>query len=335
MKRQIASLMFVLSACVAFGQMKPPQQTDTLYIHSVKYNYADIRQENWPCEVIYKSTTSFRIGEDEFFVKSVDKFVSEITFYVSPAGDTRQYKLLYEEEYNGDIRVTFSGYEFLCRTRPLAVSVPEPQQTVSESVTFQLADREANGVLPVPSYDGTVSGTVVVQVWVDNYGQVQKAVAGVEGTTISDQAIWQAARKAALGAHFNMSADAPALQEGTITYMFGEEEVDEGEAIPFQLVEEKPSFQGSDANRFSNWVNQHLNYPEAAKKKGVQGRVTLHFTIGSDGSVRNVRVLRGVDPALDSEAVRVVSMSPKWEPGKQRGKPVPVTYTFPVIFQVR
>lgn len=335
MKRLIASLMFVLSACVAFGQMKPPQQTDTLYIHSVKYNYADIRQENWPCEVIYKSTTSFRIGEDEFFVKSVDKFVSEITFYVSPAGDSRQYKLLYEEEYNGDIRVTFSGYEFLCRTRPLAVSVPEPQQIVSESVTFQLADREVNGVLPVPSYDGTVSGTVVVQIWVDNYGEVQKAVAGVEGTTISDQAIWQAARKAALGAHFNMSADAPALQEGTITYMFGEEEVDEGEAIPFQLVEDKPSFQGRDANEFSKWVNQRLVYPEEAKNNGVQGRVTLQFTVGKDGTIRNVRVLRGIDPALDREAVRVVSMSPKWKPGKQRGAPVPVTYTFPVIFQVR
>ena len=188
--------------------------------------------------------------------------------------------------------------------------------------------------MPVPSYDGTVSGTVVVQVWVDNYGQVQKAVAGVEGTTISDQAIWQAARKAALGAHFNMSADAPALQEGTITYMFGQEEVDEGEAIPFQLVEEKPTFQGGDSNQFSKWVNQRLIYPEIAKEKGVQGRVTLQFTVEKDGTVTKVKVLRGVDPSLDKEAVRVVSMSPKWKPGKQRDRAVPVTYTFPVIFQL-
>ena len=335
MKRLIASLMFVLSACVAFGQMKPPQQTDTLYIHSVKYNYADIRQENWPCEVIYKSTTSFRIGEDEFFIKSADKLGTEVTFYVSTHKDTKQYKLLYRESYYGDIKITFSGYEFSCRTMPQTVSVPESQKTVSKSAELQLVGRKVNGVLPVPSYDGTVSGTVVVQIWVDNYGKVQKAVAGVEGTTISDQAIWQAARKAALGAHFNMSADAPALQEGTITYMFGEEEVDEGEAIPFQLVEDKPGFQGRDANEFSKWVNQRLVYPDDAKKNGVQGRVTLQFTVGKDGTIRNVRVLRGIDPALDREAVRVVSMSPKWEPGKQRGEPVPVTYTFPVIFQVR
>ena len=114
-----------------------------------------------------------------------------------------------------------------------------------------------------------------------------------------------------------------------------EEEVVEEEAIPFQLVEEKPSFQGGDANQFSKWVNQRLVYPEIAKENGVQGRVTLQFTVEKDGSVTKVKVLRGVDPSLDKEAVRVVSMSPKWKPGKQRDRAVPVTYTFPVIFQLR
>ena len=113
-----------------------------------------------------------------------------------------------------------------------------------------------------------------------------------------------------------------------------EEEVEE-EAIPFQLVEEKPSFQGGDANTFSKWVNTRLEYPEIAKENGVQGRVTLQFTVEKDGTVTKVKVLRGVDPSLDKEAVRVVSMSPKWKPGKQRDRAVPVTYTFPVIFQLR
>ncbi len=113
-----------------------------------------------------------------------------------------------------------------------------------------------------------------------------------------------------------------------------EEEVEE-EAIPFQLVEEKPSFQGGDANQFSKWVNGKLNYPEIAKENGVQGRVTLQFTVEKDGTVTKVKVLRGVDPSLDKEAVRVVSQSPKWKPGKQRDRAVPVTYTFPVIFQLR
>ena len=114
-----------------------------------------------------------------------------------------------------------------------------------------------------------------------------------------------------------------------------QEEVVEEEAIPFQLVEEKPSFMGGDANQFSAWVNKRLVYPEIAKEKGVQGRVRLQFTVEKDGSVTKVKVLRGVDPSLDKEAVRVVSMSPKWKPGKQRDRAVPVTYTFPVYFQLR
>lgn len=114
-----------------------------------------------------------------------------------------------------------------------------------------------------------------------------------------------------------------------------EEEVVEEEAIPFQFVEEKPSFMGGDANTFSKWVNERLVYPEIAKENGVSGRVTLQFTVNTDGSVSNVKVLRGVDPSLDKEAVRVVSMSPKWTPGKQRDRAVKVTYTFPVIFQLR
>lgn len=113
------------------------------------------------------------------------------------------------------------------------------------------------------------------------------------------------------------------------------EEVVEEETIPFQLVEEKPKFQGGDANDFSKWVNQRLVYPEIAKENGVQGRVMLQFTVGTDGAVSNVKVLRGVDPSLDKEAVRVVSQSPKWTPGKQRDRKVKVTYTFPVIFQLR
>ena len=72
-----------------------------------------------------------------------------------------------------------------------------------------------------------------------------------------------------------------------------------------------------------------------AKENGVQGRVTLQFTVEADGRVTNVRVLRGVDESLDKEAVRVVSSSPKWKPGKQRDRAVKVTYTFPVIFQLR
>lgn len=113
-----------------------------------------------------------------------------------------------------------------------------------------------------------------------------------------------------------------------------EEEVEE-EEVPFAIVEQKPTFQGGDANTFTKWVFSKIVYPEIAKENGVQGRVTLQFTIETDGSVKNVKVLRGVDSSLDKEAVRVVSSSPKWKPGMQRNKPVRVKYTFPVVFQLR
>ena len=84
----------------------------------------------------------------------------------------------------------------------------------------QLAGRTHNGSLPRPSAPGQQVGKVVVDIWVDNYGMVQKAVAGAEGTTVTDKDLWNEARKAAMKASFNMSADAPAMQKGTITYIF-------------------------------------------------------------------------------------------------------------------
>lgn len=114
----------------------------------------------------------------------------------------------------------------------------------------------------------------------------------------------------------------------------GEEEVVEEEEIPIAIVEEKPKFQGKDANEFTKWVATQIVYPQVAAENGVQGKVFVAFTIGTDGSVSNVQVLRGVDSSLDKEAVRVVSSSPKWTPGKQRNKPVKVKYSFPVNFQL-
>ena len=113
-----------------------------------------------------------------------------------------------------------------------------------------------------------------------------------------------------------------------------EEEIEE-EEIPYVFVEQKPSFRGGDANSFSKWVASKLVYPEIAKETGIQGRVMVAFSINTDGSVSNVRVTRSLDPALDKEAVRVISSSPKWTPGKQRDRAVKVSYSIPVIFQLR
>jgi len=116
---------------------------------------------------------------------------------------------------------------------------------------------------------------------------------------------------------------------------YEEEEAVEEEEIPLAIVEEKPSFMGGDENTFTKWVHERIIYPEVAKENGVQGRVVLTFIVDADGYVKNVTVLRGVDPSIDKEAVRVVSSSPRWKPGRQRDRNVRVRYNFPLNFQLR
>ena len=110
---------------------------------------------------------------------------------------------------------------------------------------------------------------------------------------------------------------------------------DTTQAVPYNQIEVKPTFNGGSALEFSKWVNENLQYPESAKNAGVQGRITLQFTVGTDGKVGDVRILRGIDPDLDAEALRVVSSSPAWTPGYVKGKPVKVMYTFPLVFRLR
>ena len=98
---------------------------------------------------------------------------------------------------------------------------------------------------------------------------------------------------------------------------------------------QKPGFNGGDANEFSKWVSENVRYPEKCRQSKVQGRVTVQFTVTEEGKVTDVKVLRGVNAELDKEAVRVVSGSPLWTPGRdENGEAVSVSYVFPVIFKI-
>ncbi len=105
--------------------------------------------------------------------------------------------------------------------------------------------------------------------------------------------------------------------------------------LPFMMVEIKPAFMGGDENTFTRWVAERLVYPAEARASKIQGRVILQFRINEQGIVKDVKVVRGVNKFLDEEAVRVVSLSPVWTPGKHKGESVSVVYVFPVIFQLR
>lgn len=102
----------------------------------------------------------------------------------------------------------------------------------------------------------------------------------------------------------------------------------------FDMVEQMPVFPGGTPE-LMKYIASHLKYPTIAQENGVQGRVTCQFVVGSDGVVRDVQVLRSLDPYCDKEAVRVILSMPHWIPGKQNGRPVAVKYTVPITFRLQ
>lgn len=110
--------------------------------------------------------------------------------------------------------------------------------------------------------------------------------------------------------------------------------VEETKVYDLANVEQKPSFKGGEAAMFK-WLGEHINYPAAAAEEGASGKVQVQFIVSKSGKVTNVKVVRGKHPALDKEAVRVVSSMPDWTPGRQNGQPVNVTYILPVNFTLK
>lgn len=106
------------------------------------------------------------------------------------------------------------------------------------------------------------------------------------------------------------------------------------EADVYEVVENMPEFPNGGMTALKKYLSDNIRYPEAAHKAGIQGRVTVQFVVGKDGSIGNVSILRGVNADLDAEAIRVISSMPKWKPGTQKGEPVKVKYTVPVMFRL-
>lgn len=102
----------------------------------------------------------------------------------------------------------------------------------------------------------------------------------------------------------------------------------------FDIVEQQPLFPGGPT-ALMKYLSENTKYPVVAQENGVQGRVTVQFVVEKDGSISDVHVLRGVDPSLDKEAVRVVKSMPRWTPGKQNGITVRVNYRVPVLFRLQ
>ncbi len=112
-----------------------------------------------------------------------------------------------------------------------------------------------------------------------------------------------------------------------------EEEKESSEEI-FMVVEEMPEFR-EGAVALMKFITQSIRYPVVAQENGIQGRVVCSFVVNKDGSIVDAEIVRGIDPSLDKEALRVINSMPKWKPGKQRGKPVRVKFTMPITFRLQ
>ena len=102
----------------------------------------------------------------------------------------------------------------------------------------------------------------------------------------------------------------------------------------YEVVEQMPRFPGGDA-ALMQFLSKNIKYPKEAENAKQEGRVIANFVVEEDGSVSNVKVVHGVAPLLDAEALRVLGLMPRWEPGQQNGKPVRVKYTVPITFRLQ
>ncbi len=108
-----------------------------------------------------------------------------------------------------------------------------------------------------------------------------------------------------------------------------------GDIVPYTAVEVKPQFEGGDADAFVKYIQKNIKYPQSAIDNDEQGRVTVNFIVDENGKIQNAKVVKGVSPALDAEALRVITNAPAWTPATQGGKKVPVAYSVPVMFTLR
>lgn len=223
-------LLFVLTGVSSYAQLQAPKQTDTLFIQSMTYHYDNIRPENWPFKYVIRKADAFVFGSQEFKILDSNNYLGQQKIFT--LSDGKEEASLIVVPQNNACVFKFSGYELVCNSGKAIDNTPKNKLNPRECFpgiakdqtegkpNAHLKGRSVDGALPRPTYNVQESGIVVVTILVDNYGKVQKAVAGVDGTTTTDKKLWAAARKAAMETRFTMDSNAPALQQGSITYVF-------------------------------------------------------------------------------------------------------------------
>ena len=203
---------------------------------------------------------------------------------------------------------------------PAKKPVPGASIIIRGTTTGTLADKDGKFTLPVKkgdvlvvSYIGLQTQSVVVQADVNLGIWMKEDVQSMEEMVVVAQT---------------------PKEEVKYTKVEVEETEEPQEKVIFQVVEEMPEFPGGmgEAMKF---LAKNIKYPVAAQQAKIEGRVIVQFVVERDGSISDIHTVRSVSPELDAEAIRVVSLMPKWKPGKQRGKAVAVKYTMPIMFRLQ
>ena len=243
-----------------------------------------------------------------------------------------------------DVMVTYDSERKIARG---ATSYNE----VEQKPVFQGADNNfrlylaMNLIYPPVAQENGIVGTVVVSFIVDKDGNVTDVKSPVKIEILSDELerviksspAWKPGSQGGKDVAVQCYTFVEFRLQGRNNSSSGvATQTNDDDIVLFALVDEKPMFNGMKADEgFREYIRENTIYPVEAQEKGITGKIYVEFTIDKDGSVTNVKLLRGVDPLLDAEAMRVAySSSKKWTPGKHKGKAVGVRYLFPVSFQL-
>lgn len=208
------------------------------------------------------------------------------------------------------LAVVFVAFEWTTRDVTIDTSQAVTETVFEEEIEIPITEQPEQVSAPPPAAAPSIAETLTI---VDDDSDIQ------ESSIMSSEETGEAVE---------IKYTAPTVIEEEV-----EEEPSEQEI--FQVVEEMPEYPDGGQAGLLAFLSKNIRYPAIAQENGTQGRVTVQFVVNTDGSIVDATVLRGVDPYLDKEALRVVNSMPKWKPGKQRGKPVRVRYTVPVMFRLQ
>ena len=239
-------------------------------------------------------------------------------------------------ENSSDEKFTLNGYVM---TYPDKKPVPGASVIIRGTTDGTLADKDGKFQLPVKKGDVIIVsyvGLQTQQLQVPDQSNVNLVVWMKEDVQQMEEMVVVGYASDGVGAPTKNPDKKVEAVVDIPNVKHTEVKVDETgkEKVVFQVVEQMPEFPGGmgEAMKF---LAKNIKYPVAAQQAKIEGRVIVQFVVGKDGSISDVHTVRSVSPELDAEAIRVVSMMPKWNPGKQRGKAVPVSYTMPIMFRLQ